>query len=119
MSSETKTSPTRGVLVSGGIAAILASSCCLGPLVLISLGISGAWLSYLTVLEPYRLWFVGASALALAFAFRRVWRPRVACEDGTLCAVPAVSRTYKIIYVVIAILLLIGLTFPMIAPLFY
>ncbi|EMR15037.1 mercuric transport protein, partial [Klebsiella quasipneumoniae] len=28
--------------------------CCLGPLVLIALGFSGAWIGNLTVLEPYR-----------------------------------------------------------------
>ena len=31
-------------LAAGGIAALLASACCLGPLVLITLGISGAWI---------------------------------------------------------------------------
>lgn len=30
----------RGSLIAGGIAAALASACCLGPLVLITLGIS-------------------------------------------------------------------------------
>jgi hypothetical protein len=32
----------RGALFAGGLAAILASTCCLGPLVLIALGFSGA-----------------------------------------------------------------------------
>ncbi|MEB7647603.1 mercuric transporter MerT family protein, partial [Enterobacter hormaechei] len=34
----------RGALFAGGLAAILASACCLGPLVLIALGFSGAWI---------------------------------------------------------------------------
>jgi mercuric ion transport protein len=38
----------------GGLAAILASTCCLGPLVLVALGFSGAWIGNLTVLEPCR-----------------------------------------------------------------
>ena len=42
----------RGALAAGGLAAILASTCCLGPLVLITLGFSGAWIGSLTVLEP-------------------------------------------------------------------
>ncbi len=46
--SETKTG--RGALFIGGLAAILASTCCLGPLVLITLGFSGAWISNLTVM---------------------------------------------------------------------
>ena len=32
----------RGALFAGGVAAILASTCCLGPLVLLMLGFSGA-----------------------------------------------------------------------------
>ena len=32
----------RGALFAGGLAAILASTCCLGPLVLVALGFSGA-----------------------------------------------------------------------------
>lgn len=49
---ELKTS--RGALAAGGLAAILASTCCLGPLVLVALGVSGAWIGNLTALEPYR-----------------------------------------------------------------
>jgi mercuric ion transport protein len=51
-------------LFAGGLAAILASTCCLGPLVLVSLGISGAWIANLTVLEPYRPIFIGAALIA-------------------------------------------------------
>jgi mercuric ion transport protein len=43
-----------GFLVAGILSAIGASICCVGPLVLLALGISGAWIGSLTVLEPYR-----------------------------------------------------------------
>jgi mercuric ion transport protein len=33
----------------GALAALLASSCCLGPLVLLRLGVSGAWIGNLTL----------------------------------------------------------------------
>ena len=49
----------KGSLVAGGVAAILASACCVGPLVLLSVGISGAWIANLTALEPYRPIFIG------------------------------------------------------------
>jgi hypothetical protein len=42
----------RGALLAGGLAAILASTCCLVPLILVMLGFSGAWSGNLTVLEP-------------------------------------------------------------------
>ena len=54
----------RGALFAGGLAAILASTCCLGPLVLVALGFSGAWIGNLTVLEPYRPIFIGAALVA-------------------------------------------------------
>lgn len=52
----------RGALFAGGLAAILASTCCLGPLVLVALGFSGAWIGNLTVLEPYRPHLVDGAA---------------------------------------------------------
>ena len=57
----------RGSLFAGGVAAILASACCLGPLVLITLGISGAWIGNLAALEPFRPWFIGAALVGNDF----------------------------------------------------
>ena len=51
-----------GALFVGGLAAILASPCCLGPLLLVAVGLSGAWIGNLTRLEPYRPFFIGAAA---------------------------------------------------------
>ena len=42
----------RIALLTGGIAAILVSTCCVGPLVPLMLGFSGAWIGNLTVLAP-------------------------------------------------------------------
>lgn len=84
----------RGALFAGGLAAILASACCLGPLVLIALGFSGAWIGNLTVLEPYRPIFIGAALVALFFAWRRIYRPAQACKPGEVCAIPQVRATW-------------------------
>jgi mercuric ion transport protein len=109
----------RGALVAGGLAAILASSCCLGPLVLITLGFSGAWIGNLTALEPYRPIFIGAALVALFFAWRRIFSPARACAPDDVCAVPQVRRTYKALFWIVAALVVIALVFPYIAPLFY
>jgi mercuric ion transport protein len=109
----------RAALLAGGMAAILASTCCLGPLVLITLGISGAWIGNLRVLEPYRPIFIGVALAALFFAWRRIWRPAAACAPGEVCAVPQIKLTYKNLFAVVSILVLIALTFPYIAPWFY
>lgn len=109
----------RGALLAGGLAAILASTCCLGPLVLVTLGLSGAWIGNLTALEPYRPVFIGVALVAMFFAYRRIFRPAQACEPGEVCAVPQVRTTYKVIFWTVAALVLVALTFPYVLPLFY
>ena len=109
----------RGALLTGGLAAILASTCCLGPLVLISLGVSGAWISNLTLLEPYRPIFIGSALIALCFARRRIWRPVTACAPGEVCALPQINRSYKVLFGIVVALVIIALGFPLVAPWFY
>ncbi|PKO68750.1 MAG: mercuric transport protein [Betaproteobacteria bacterium HGW-Betaproteobacteria-16] len=109
----------RGALFSGGLAALLASTCCLGPLVLITLGFSGAWIGKLTVLEPYRPIFIGVALVAMVFAWRSIFRPVQACNSGDVCAIPQVRATYKFLFWVVAALILVALGFPYVAPLFY
>lgn len=109
----------RGALAAGVVAAILASACCLGPLVLITLGFSGAWIGNLTVLEPYRPIFIGAALVALFFAWHRIFRPARACDPSDACAIPQVRATYKVIFWIVAALVLIAVAFPYLAPLFY
>lgn len=109
----------RGALLAGGIAALLASACCLGPLVLLMLGISGAWIGNLTALDPYRPIFIGVALVAVYFAHRRIFRPARECLPGEMCAVPAVSRTYKVLFWVVVALLGVALVFPYVAPLLY
>jgi len=109
----------RGALFAGGLAAILASTCCLGPLVLITLGFSGAWIANLTVLEPLRPVFIAAALVALFFAWRRIWRPAATCQPGEVCALPKVKTTYKTLFWLVAALVAIALAFPYIAPWFY
>ena len=101
----------RGALFAGGLAAILASTCCLGPLVLVALGFSGAWIGNLTVLEPYRPLFIGAALVALFFAWKRIYRPVQACKPGEVCAIPQVRATYKLIFWIVAVLVLAAAVF--------
>lgn len=109
----------RGALVASGLAAILASTCCLGPLVLVALGFSGVWIGNLTALEPYRPIFIGVALVALFFAYRGIFRPAAECKPGAVCALPQTRRAYKALFWVVAGLVLVALAFPYIAPLFY
>lgn len=108
-----------GSLAAGGLAAFLASACCLGPLVLLTLGVSGAWIANLTLLEPFRPWFLSAAIVALVVAYRRVFRPVADCQPGEICAVPSTRRAYKITFWIVAALVVMGFGFPYLAPLFY
>jgi mercuric ion transport protein len=106
-------------LMAGGLAALLASACCLGPLVLIGLGFSGAWISNLTVLQPYQPIFIGAAFVALFVAGKRIWRPVAQCAPDEFCALPRVRMGYQILFVGVCTLLLVALVFPLIAHWFY
>jgi mercuric ion transport protein len=108
-----------GALLVGGLAAILASTCCLGPLVLVALGLSGAWIGNLTRLEPYRPFFIAGALVALFFAGRRIFRPAQACQPGEVCAVPRTRRVYKTIFWIVSALVLVALVYPYVAKFFY
>ena len=106
-------------LFAGGLAAILASTCCLGPLILISLGFSCAWIGNLTVLGPYRPFFIVAAVLGLFFAGRQIFRPAHLCKPGEVCALPRARRIYKFLFSICAVLLLVALAYPYVARFFY
>jgi mercuric ion transport protein len=106
-------------LLAGAAAALLASTCCLGPLLLISLGVSGAWISQLTALEPFQPFFIAAAAIALLIAFRRIWRPAALCAPDQVCALPQVKRAYQVLFISVCLLVVAVLAFPLFAPLLY
>jgi mercuric ion transport protein len=58
------------LVAAGGIlGAIAASSCCIAPLMLFSLGISGAWIGNLTALAPYQPYFISATLACLGYGY--------------------------------------------------
>ena len=67
------------------LAAIGASACCFGPLLLLGLGISGAWIANLTSMEPYRLYFTFATLLMLTFVFGKLYLLPQQCEEDNHC----------------------------------
>ena len=110
---------TKGSLVAGALAAIGASLCCVVPLVLLALGIGGAWIGNLTALEPYRPIFIGLTLLFLGLAFRQLYLTASACAPGTACSDPKVLARQRTVFWVVAVLLGTLLAVPWIAPLFY
>ena len=100
------------------LAAVTASVCCVGPLLLLGLGVSGAWIGTLTALEPVRP-VVSIAALGfLGFAFYRAYRtPSTAeCAEGRPCDRPGSRRFTKTAFWVAAVAVLALLAFPYVAP---
>ena len=110
----TKTS----LIAAGGIlGAIAASTCCVVPLVLFSLGISGAWIGNLTALTPYKPFFIVLTLGFLGYGYYLVYRkPKVACAEGSACARPLPNRLVKGSLWFATLLILIAFAWPLIVP---
>ena len=114
---EDRRKATQALAASGLVTGLLASSCCLLPLVLVSVGIGGAWVSQLTALAPYQPLFLGASATALGFGLWRAYRRHADCAQGSLCERPNASRTTKAILWLGVLALLAAMSVNAIVPL--
>ena len=110
-----------GWFATGGIVgAVLASSCCVVPLVLVLLGVSGAWIGQLTALEPYKPYFIVATVAFLGAGFWHVYfRRKPECDDDGYCARPESSFITKTALWIGTILVLLTMTLQWWAPLFY
>jgi len=110
---------TIATAVASVVAALAASSCCVIPLVLFTLGVSGAWIGNLTVLAPYQPVFVAVTLALLAAGFFMVYRkPKVACAPlGSYCATPRSDRIAKVGLWSATVLIAIALAFPYLSPL--
>jgi mercuric ion transport protein len=108
-------------LAAGGLAgAILASSCCVLPLALVTLGVSGAWIGNFTALEPYKPIFIAVAAIFIGLGFWQVYlRPRPKCEAGSYCARPQSALITQIALWLAAALVIGAATIDWWAPLFY
>ncbi|NPT54436.1 mercuric transporter MerT family protein [Paraburkholderia elongata] len=110
---------TTGSLLAGAAAAFGASACCAGPLLLVVLGVGGAWGSRLTALQPFQPLFVAISVAFFAVAFRRLYARSEECAVGKACAVPSARHRQRIIFWVVMPAALALMSFPLYAPLFY
>lgn len=106
-------------LAAGGVLGALASmSCCIVPLVLFGLGVSGAWIGDLTRLAPYQPYLIAATATCLAGGYWLLYRSRqIGCAEGAACARPLPSRVLTAGLVLATILVLGAIAFDFLAPL--
>jgi len=116
---EQGTGRKRLVAAGGLIGAILASSCCIAPLLLLTLGVSGAWMGNLAALAPYQGYFIAAILVFLGAGYWYVYfKPKKACEDDSYCASPQSDRVIKVALWVATVLVVLALSVNLIVPFF-
>ena len=118
MAKPTNTKNTASI-VTASLAAIGASVCCVGPLVLLAMGIGVSWISTLTALEPYRPVFIGITLIFLFMAFRKLYILPRQCAAEDPCALPTTLRNQRIIFWLVSAILIALLAFPYYGLIFF
>jgi len=108
------------LMAAGGlVGALAASSCCILPLVLFSLGVSGAWIGNFTRLAPYQPYFLALTIGCLGYGYWLVYRSsKLACTDGDACARSLPNRLVKTGLILASLLAVAALGFDFLAPVF-
>ena len=113
---------TKKSLFAGGnvLGAVAMLSCCIAPLALFSLGVTGAWIGGLASLYQFKWIFFFATAGFLGGGFYMVYRKPLASayDSGGYCATPLFDRFNKIVLWTATFLSLAALAFPYVAPAF-
>jgi mercuric ion transport protein len=90
---------------------ILASACCIGPVVFALLGVSGA--AAAQRLEPFRHKQLVHTYALFGGAFYLTYRAKEpACGPGEDCALPRVNRAGKAMLWIAAVVVVLATTFP-------
>jgi mercuric ion transport protein len=108
-----------GLVAVAVASSVIASTCCVVPLVLVLLGVTGAWMVNLTSLRPMTPVFIGVALGALGWAGYLVFRPQAKCSYPEGAACDRTRRITKRIYLASASFIALLLLFPFIAPFFY
>jgi len=103
--------------VGGVIGALAASSCCILPVVLFSLGIGGAWIGNFTQLAPYQPYFIAATLAFIGTGYWLSYRSsKAACAAGEACARPLPNRLVKIALIAATVIVIAAWAFDYVAP---
>ena len=117
-----KSSPTgtpAATLVAGVLAALGATACCFGPLLLVTLGLGGAWVASLRALEAYQPAFALLTAAFIGFAFYRLYIQPRRCAPEDVCALPVVLKRQRVVFWLIVVIIAAMFAFPIYAPFIY
>lgn len=111
------TTKSKGVVFTGVIAAIAASSCCI-PAVIAAIAGAGGASSSLSWMEPYRPYLIGLAVLAIGYAWYSHLKPKE--DDDCGCAIEKPkwyqTRTFLISMTIFATL---SISFPYYSGIFF
>lgn len=96
-------------VITATLAALGASLCCLGPVILITMGIGGSWMSSMSALEPYRPIFIAITFIFLFLAYRKLYLLPAKCGS---CTEPSALKKQRIIFWIISVIAIALVTFP-------
>jgi len=98
----------------GGVLAALGvcAACCLLPFALLSIGVTGAWVSGLDGFAAYKWPFIGLAVALLGYGFYAAYlRPKRICAAGAACDAGGSSRSVRLGLWAATILTIGGLLF--------
>lgn len=107
-----------GLLAVAVTSSLIASTCCVIPLALVLLGITGAWMVHLNVLKPWVPLFTAMAVAALLGSGYLLFRPLTRCEVPEDACGDS-RRVARRVYLASALFVGGLLLFPLVAPIFY
>jgi mercuric ion transport protein len=111
---------SQGLMAAGVLlGAFAAASCCILPLVLFGLGVTGAWIGTFTQLAPYQPYFIAATIVCLGYGYWLVYRsPKVSpCVEGEGCARPLSNWLVRLVLIAATVLVIAAIAFDLFVPL--
>lgn len=101
----------------GGASAVLASICCLGTFLMITLGFSSAKILYLlTFAEWSRPFFILVALATILFSYNSVWGSTSTCKAKGGCMNEKEIMMYKCYYIFVVSLVVSVLMLPYFDP---
>ena len=101
-----------GALIGALGSSFLASLCCLGPLLIATLGAGGAWASYIGIFELYRPYMIAIVIFLFGYSFYKLYIKPPACGIGAACISPKVLFIQRGIFWIIVVISIALLAFP-------
>ena len=106
-------------IIASVLTGIGASLCCVAPLVLLSLGIGGAWIANVSAFEPFRPVFLLLTLVFISLTFKKLYLTPQKCESDKACANDRAIKKQRLFFWVVTIPLVGLIAFPWFAPFFY